>query len=492
MNKSSHTPHPYAVSASALPRATPSERHVDAGAISAWLDSIEAAGLELHAMMLWRKDAVVAEGWRWPYQPQSRRMTHSVTKSVTACAIGLLVNEGRLSLDDRITSFFPEAKATSGERTAKITVRHLLEMRTGHASEVSGSIWRGIRTSWTDEFFRIPVVNDPGTTYVYSSAASYMLSAIVTRVTGETLHAYLRPRLFLPLGIHGEHWDIGPDGINPGGNGLSLTTEDMLRLGILHLQNGRWNGRTLLPASWVTAATQPQGTPTYGYHWVVGDGYYAALGVFVQAVLVFPEQESVLVLQGAMENSAAILPHIRQYFPHALIAGGKASEDVALRNRLLSWKKPPPIAPCENFPSQKGETRWHMHDNPLDISGIVLDTTPEMIRFTLVDSTGAHSIQCGLTDWIHGISTMPGASLHHGYLLRDTPVVAGARWLSTDCLELVWHFPETAFRDTITLRFSGTRLTLDREVNINSGDRHWPTLHADLLSFQEKTAGTPA
>ncbi|MFW7269673.1 serine hydrolase domain-containing protein [Gluconacetobacter sp. Hr-1-5] len=489
MNKNSHATQPHTMPGQALPRAAPSERDVDPDAISAWLDSIEAAGLELHAMMLWRKDAVVAEGWRWPYQPRSRRMTHSVTKSVTACAIGLLLDEGRLSLDDRIAGFFPEAMPGASERAAQITVRHLLEMRAGHGSEVSGSVWRGIDTSWTDEFFRIPVIDDPGTTYVYSSAASYMLSAIVTKVTGETLHDYLRPRLFMPLGIHGEQWDLGPDGINPGGNGLSLTTEDMLRLGILHLQNGQWNGRAILPASWVAAATRPQGAPTYGYHWVVGDDYYAALGVFVQAVLVFPGQESVLVIQGAMENSAAILPYIRQYFPHGFVAGGRASGDAGLRARLLAWKERPPISGCEEAGRAVAGTRWRVHANALGVCEIAFDGSPGMIGFTLVDAMGWYSVQCGLTEWIGGVSMMPGASLHHGYPLRGTPIVAGARWVAADHLELIWNFPETAFRDRVSIRFAGDRLTLDREVNMNSGSRRWPTLQADLMPALEGPAG---
>src|SRR3546814_17648847 len=114
-----------------------------------------------------------------------------------------------------------------------MTVEDLLTMRSGHASEVSGSIWRSIETSWVREFFRIPVVYEPGTRHVYSSAASYMLSAIVTRITGETIAAYLTPRLFEPLGMGEVQWDIGPAGVTPGGHGISLRTPDHLTLGTL-------------------------------------------------------------------------------------------------------------------------------------------------------------------------------------------------------------------------------------------------------------------
>jgi len=146
------------------------------------------------------------------------------------------------------------------EKLAAMTVEDLLTMRTGHAGETSGAIWRGINASWIEEFFKIPVVHPPGAVYVYTSAASYMLSAIITRTTGETLHDYLKSRLLQPLGITGEHWDIGPDGINPGGNGLTCKTADILKFGVLHAQKGLWNGQRLLPESWVGFRPVPLAT----------------------------------------------------------------------------------------------------------------------------------------------------------------------------------------------------------------------------------------
>src|SRR3546814_6469727 len=143
----------------------------------------------------WSSDVCSSDlAWRWPYSPDRLRMTHSRTKGFTPCAIGLRIDEGRLALSDRVANFFPEAEIDPDTRQARMTVEDLLTMRSGHASEVSGSIWRGIATSWVREFLRIPVVYEPGTRHVYSSAASYMLSAIVTWITGDTIAAYLTPR----------------------------------------------------------------------------------------------------------------------------------------------------------------------------------------------------------------------------------------------------------------------------------------------------------
>src|SRR5471032_233164 len=125
---------------------------------------------------------------------------------------------------------------------------------------------------------------------MYTSAASYMLSAILSRAADVTLHDYLKPRIFEPMGIEGESWDLGPDGINPGGNGLTARTADLLKLGILHAQGGLWEGRRILPEAWVTESTRPQGQEAgsrYGYHWAIRPkGAFSALGIFVQAVLV--------------------------------------------------------------------------------------------------------------------------------------------------------------------------------------------------------------
>jgi CubicO group peptidase (beta-lactamase class C family) len=462
-----------------LMRALPSARNVDARAVEGFLDDVEAAGLELHSLMLWRGGVVVAEGWKWPYGPERQRIMHSLTKSVAACAIGLLIDEGRLALNQPLTDFFPEIAPDADPRLRRMTVEDLLTMRAGHDVEVSGSIWRGIETSWVAEFLRIPIVHEPGTTFVYSSAASYMVSAIVTRITGETIHDYLKPRFFAPLGITGERWDIGPDGFNPGGNGITFTTADALKLGILHVQNGLWEGRRILPARWIAQATRAQGAPDYGYHWVVGDGYYAALGVFVQMLAVYPAANSVIMLTGAMKESAVLLPHLKKHFPAAFNGPTDDTADARLAARLAAWQTVP--AYDSEAPGDAADiagSRWIVDPNPLGITALAFEPAPDGIKLTIDDDEGSHAIVAGWNGWVEGASEMPGAMLHHGYRLRGTPVIAGARWAKPRELEMVWHFAESAFRDTLTFRFAEDHLTLDRTVNINTGARAWPSLTA--------------
>ena len=210
----------------------------------------------MHSFMLVRHGHVVAEGWWAPYDAATRHELYSLSKSFTSTAAGLAIAEGKFGLDDPVLKFFPEdAPAEPSENLRAMQVRHLLSMATGHETEpqVFARTNRGPRHSW-----RTPVPHQPGTHFLYNTAATYMVSAIVQKQTGETVLDYLRPRLFDPLGIENPTWGTSPQGITLGGYGLSVRTEDIARLGQLYLQKGMWNGQQLLPASWVEAATSQQ------------------------------------------------------------------------------------------------------------------------------------------------------------------------------------------------------------------------------------------
>jgi hypothetical protein len=463
--------------AGGFPMLSPSEAGVDAAQVLAFLEEVEADGLELHSLMVWRAGALAFDAWKWPYGPARRRITHSMTKSFTACAIGLLLEEGKIALADPLSRFFPDESARHPDAGA-ITVEDLLSMRTGHAEEVSGALWRQTDASWTRQFFEIPLVHKPGTTYVYSSAASYMLSAIVTKVTGQTLHQYLTPRLFAPLDVRGETWDVGPDGINPGGNGLTMTTPDALKLGALHAQGGMWAGRRLLPAWWVETATHLHAAPDYGYHWVVGDGWYAALGVLVQMIVVFPQAQGVVAINAAAPRSALMLAPLTRHFPAAFQGAPDPEADARLARAVADWSQPPLFRSTATPQAPAPVGRWNAEPNAPGVTAVSCRRQGRDLVFGLEGVGVGGEAVAGWESWREGVATLPAPSLHHGYDLKDAPVMAGARWVEPDVLQLVVHFVESSFRDTLTLRFEGDRLTLDRAVNMNSADLAWPTIRA--------------
>jgi CubicO group peptidase (beta-lactamase class C family) len=465
-----------------LERGAPGASGVDASAIAGFLDDVQAAGLELHSFMLHRRGHVVAEAWWWPYGPRRPRIMHSFAKSLTSCAVGLAIEDGCFRLEDKVVSFFPEAlPATVDDKLAAMTVEDLLTMRTGHASEVGGPLWRAIEASWIDEFFKIPVVHQPGTTFVYTSAASYMLAAIVTRTTGQTLHDYLRPRLLEPMGITDATWDLGPDGFNPGGNGFTGTTADILKLGVLLAQRGVWEGRRLLPEAWVEVATKPHAdNGHYGYHWVTFDnGAFAAIGMFVQMVVVFPDQGAALALTAAIDGSDKVLPIIFKHFPAGFRAEAieDAAADKALAERLAAIPSPRSLGPSRANPDWKlPAARFTIAPNEMGVTEVAFELTGDALAYHLTDGEGRHTVVAGRDTWIEGRTDVPGRELHHGYGLRGAVVVAGAAWLDASTLQLTWIYAETAFRDTVTCRFTDDGITLERAVNINSAARSQPTL----------------
>jgi CubicO group peptidase (beta-lactamase class C family) len=472
-----------------MKRAEPRDAGVNSAVVAAFLDDAAASGLEIHGLMLYRAGRVAVEGWWWPYRADRPRIMHSVTKSVMASAIGLALQEGRFRLQDKVVSFFPEyLPAGVDDKLASMTVENLLTMRAGHAAETSGSIWRGIHTSWTAEFFKIPVVYQPGTTFMYTSAASYMLSAILTKVTGETLHDYLRPRFFEPLGIKDEQWDIGPDNINPGGNGLTMKTADLLKLGVLHAQRGIWEGRRVLAQEWIAEATRSHGPDNYGYQWATAaDGAYLAIGIFMQFVMVFPRQQATLAVVGAsQEGSKLFLPVVQRHFPLSfetqLPAAEAAKADERLRARLNAAGSAPQIVsyPAKSAARISGKT-FRIEPNAAGVTAVRFVFENDRCVFHLADADGDHTVVCGLQDWIESHTNIPGADLHHGYTLESAVVVASARWLDENTLQMTWIFADTAFRDTVICSFDSDRVTATRSVNVNSAALTWPKLSGGLV-----------
>ena len=487
--------------ADGLPRKTPESAGVSSQVVLDFLNETASAGQELHGFMLSRRGAVVAEGWWWPYASGRRHMCHSLTKSVTVTAVGLALEEGLFGIDDKVVSFFPDrTPINASEHLRSMSVRNLLTMQTGHARSTSGSLWRPITTSWIDEFFKIPVVVAPGTTYKYTSAASYMLSAIVTSTSGLPVAEYLGPRIFQPLGIVNFEWELSPDNVNPGGNGLSWTTADSLKLGMLHAQRGVWNGRRLLPQWWVDEATRyhtalpgysisEQTGPDagYGFQWWIGPGSsYFALGLFMQLVVVFPAHDAALAIFAASYESGpkALYPHIWRHFPAAFssstISVSAATEALSKRTSALRLLAPliPTSAPAVGAVISGRAFVLAPNGSEHSTQSVLFDIGPASVRYQLTDKQGiTHAIDAGFSEWLEQNTTMPGGPLHHMYeAAPDAPwaVVAGARWVDEVTLEMTWVFVQTAFRDTVTCHFQRASRTAThtvhilRRVNINS------------------------
>lgn len=291
-----------------LPRSTPEAEGVSSQAIYDYVSAANQQIRSMHSFMLVRHGKVIAECWWSPEAADKPHILWSLSKSFTSTAVGLAVAEGKLSIDDPVLKFFPDdAPAEPSANLKAMKVRDLLTMSTGHDSEPKFAN----QTDWTKVFLAHPVPNVPGTKFLYNTPATYMQSAIVQKVTGETVLEYLKPRLFAPLGIADPEWGQSPQGVTLGGYGLFLRTEDIAKFGQLYLQKGKWHDRQLVPQAWVEAATSKQvandQAPSgknksdwrqgYGYQfWQCTHGAYRGDGKDGQFCIVLPEQDAVIAI----------------------------------------------------------------------------------------------------------------------------------------------------------------------------------------------------
>jgi CubicO group peptidase (beta-lactamase class C family) len=328
----------------ALPRSTPEAQGISSEAI---LELVEAADKNVntfHSFMIVRHGKVISEGWWKPEKADEPHILNSVSKSFNSTAVGLAIQNGKLKLDDPVLKFFPgDAPAMPSENLKAMTVRDLLTMSGGHATEPE----RGDSPS-VKQFLAHPVVYKPGTHFLYNTMGSYVLSAIVTKVTGQTSLEYLKPRLFQPLGIESARWDTSPEGNSLGGYGLFLRTEDIAKLGQLYLQKGKWNGKQLVAQEWIEETTfkqisnENEGHAHIGPDWVEGYGFqfwrcrhnaYRADGAGGQFIVVMPDQDVVVAITADSDNMQAELDAIWDHLLPAFHAES-LPENVAARNKL--------------------------------------------------------------------------------------------------------------------------------------------------------------
>ena len=203
-----------------LPRSTPEAEGVDSRGIIEFLKAADSSKHEFHSIMVLRHGRVITEGWWSPYSPELKHTLYSTSKSFTSTAVGFAVTEKRLKVTDKVISFFPEyLPDTVSKNLSSMEVKDLLSMSAGQDPDPTFLIPPS-ENDWVRAFLSRPVVNVPGTKFLYNSMATYMLSAIVQKVTGEKILDYLTPRLFTPLGISGMDWETDPKGINTGGWGI--------------------------------------------------------------------------------------------------------------------------------------------------------------------------------------------------------------------------------------------------------------------------------
>jgi CubicO group peptidase (beta-lactamase class C family) len=470
-----------------LSRSTPEAQGIASAAISDFLDAVEQDGQELHGLMVMRHGQVLAEGWWIPYAAEVPHIMYSLSKSFTSTAAGLAIAEGLFSLDDTVISFFPnDLPETVHENMATMRVQNLLSMATGHAKDVTDALWESEDGNWVQAFLETTVENAPGAPFVYNSAATYMVAAIVEKVTGMGLLAYLEPRLLAPLGITGATWETCPRGIATGGWGLNIKTEDIARFGQLYLQKGVWNGKRLLSEEWVEMATSAQvsnGDPTTGSDWSQGYGFqfwrsrhgaYRGDGAFGQYCIVMPEQDAVVAITSGSTNMQAVLNRVWEHLllkmqPAALAENEMAQGLLSLKMASLTLHAPQGYSDSPIAATVSGQT-YTFPANDQGISSVRYDFGAGTFTITINDAAGEHTFQGGIGKWERGSTTFQP-------LARSLqPTAVYGVWIADDTFTARLCYSETPFHPTLTCRFYEDRLLFDLKGNIGFGPSERPQL----------------
>lgn len=472
-----------------LPRARPEDVGITPESILAFLDGVEAKVGGLHSFMLLRHGKVAAEGWWAPYGPQLPHMLYSLSKSFTSTAVGLAVTEGKVKLDEPVVSFFPDkVPANVPANLAAMQVRHLLTMSTGHDKDTTGPTTAAPDGDWIKAFLALPVEHAPGSKFVYNSTATYMCSAIVQKRTGKTVIEYLTPRLFSPLGIERPTWETCPKGINTGGWGLSIKTEDIARFGQLYLQKGQWDNKELIPASWVKEATSLQvsngtgdtsdWTQGYGYQfWRCRHGAFRGDGAFGQFCVVLPEQDAVLAITSGVGDMQAILNVAwDQLLPGIQTSVTPSEKNATLRERVgkLMVSTIPGKAESATVARVSGKT-YRLDSNAEGWESAQFAFSGDRCNLTLRSPSGERKLTCTSEKWSTGESPKTTGPARLGAPPTGKIAAQGA-WTAEDTYTIKTCYIETPYIETITCQFSGNDVTIARKLNVNFGPTERPRL----------------
>jgi CubicO group peptidase (beta-lactamase class C family) len=478
-----------------LPRSIPESEGVSSAGIQDFLEAAGKSKTEFHSFMFLRHGKVIAEGWWNPYTASLKHTLYSTSKSFTAAAIGFALGEHRLNLDDKVISFFPGILPDSvSANLASLSVKDVLMMSDGQTPDPTGIL--AMDTNWAKGFLALPIVHKPGTAFLYNSMGTYMLSAIVQKVTGQKVIDYLRPRLFDPLGITGMDWEVSPQGINTGGWGLRLKTEDMAKFGQLYLQKGIWNGNQILPRPWVEEATtkkidqDPSASQARkdSSDWLQGYCYqmwrcrhdaFRADGAYGQFIIMMPEEDAVIAITAETPNMQEEINLIWNYLLPA-IHKGKLPADKANETRLqqtLSSLALPPLTETTNasISALAGQT-FTMESNDMHLQEISFMFKNGICEMTIKQGDLLYPLSFGEGNWQLGNTPMHGPYLlsrakSNLSLIPIFKIAGSYNWIDNQTLQLALRYIESPHAEKITCHVDQKNLTLVLQNSFDYGGK---------------------
>lgn len=476
-----------------LPRSTPEAEGVPSQAVIQLFDSLMALPrTDIHSVMVLRHGKVIAETYPAPFAPEYRHTMYSCSKTFVGAAVGLAIEENRLRLTDRVAAFFPDLLPdTVSAHLADMTVRDLLTMTSGITPDWN---MRNICSDWIRTYLAKPV-KTPGKQFAYDSMSTYLLSAIVQKVTGTTLLDYLNRKLFIPMNITDVAWEVSPEGINTGGWGLHIQSESLAKFGLLLLNKGKWQGKQLLPARWVEQMTAKQmetGGDEYGYQmWRCEyPGAVRADGALGQYILMIPDKDMVIVItectliDGRTQRRLVwnrLLPQVGD----VPLKPGKALRQ--LQQKQTSYQLPVVRGKASSpLSAAYADKRIDLGTNKFGWQSLRLHFKPKEVVLTVTETSGkSYDLLFGYRQWLKtSIEAYPPYSI--------TPVgsfsgiegpfhVAGSyAWPSSGTLELKAHYVNWVSALDIQFHFRDKAVEITVQENYSNEPVRLQVIRHDL------------
>lgn len=469
-----------------LPRSTPEAEGISSSAIIKFIESFSKDKHEQHSFMILRHGKVISEGWWAPYAADIKHSMYSVSKSWTSTAIGFAVDEKRISVSDKVISFFPEyANLIDSPYVRDLKIKDLLTMSVGNEKEPTGLVVSSSE-DWVKVFLKYPIKYAPGSKFLYNTAATFMLSAILQKVTGQTLMQYLEPRLFQPLGIRGIDWEENLNGVNTGGWGIRVKTEDMAKLGLLYLNQGVYNGQKILSKEWVAEATSLQilqdpsasASKKDSSDWLQGYGYqfwrsrhnaFRGDGAFGQYIVMMPEHDAIVIITS---ESLDLQDDLNMIWEHLLPAFQKGSlpEDpntlALLKEKTSGLKLAIPASKVKKGDKKLFNHRFSLEKNSLNFEAINIKLNHNELEMMVTMADGKqHIFKMMQGEWESGETELLGPYLLRGAKVSFDKIApfkteSAYRWIDDHTIEMTIRYIESPHHWTMILKRDGSSLNM--------------------------------
>lgn len=461
----------------------PEEVGVDSEEIVRFLDDMKENNLEFHSFMVIKNGKVACEFYRPPFNAETPHACYSVSKSFTALAVGIAVDEGIISLDTRLVDVFPEYD-NGNEKLGRITVRHLITMTAGKAPSVLAD--KG-KIDWIKDFFKAPWYGEPGE-FRYVNENIFMLCAIIRRITGLTVREFLTPRFFEPMGIDVPFWETNSEGTEAGGWGIYVKLEDLAKLMYCYQQGGIVNGKRIISESWAKEAPLAHAdngyckpldnNKGYGYcFWRNGGDIdsYRADGMFSQFGMVFEKEDALVISMGGIADEQTARDCIWRHFPKAFITPNKRAKKSPVEDFYTLGEKyslDNPNVSVRSIKEQKlNESTVKFRKKIfLNLVGFPVSVLPLAVTYMTMDKAGNidnvnfdFKDDCCEMTWTEGDETNTVSCGMNGRLLYgnmrlggiDYLVCSSAEWITDDELKVTVRPVTTVAKRILDFKFNG-------------------------------------